>query len=554
MNGKRKIRAVLCALSLCLAACDDEVLPVAGEDRPLAEGEFVVDYAADGLDTRSIHGGVPENIRISSLTYLLYGIEGNLLKRREIPGIDENTVWPLRRETMTWAQREALKDTLDTRRMNAVAFVANVDPEKCGWKDVDGNPSSPLRNAENFNQAYLMLPLQPFTDRNMFYIFTCDTLLTDMESVGRDRPLNYPVMLHRAVTRTDFFREQLPEWESIDNVTPEALPQPGDTVYQYMAYYAKSIFSENLNPKEVTNITLVGSLINEQKGFLQVIYQYFFDQSKGFYNNIKKIQDYLDLHKETAQSYLLVNERSEAILGTMVKDCLANPELRRRWKASWCMGKRAQLVYKGNAGVNQFMLNKHTANPGATESAHIEVDTSIVVTDPIYKFNTLYSGFSHIGFANPEQNILSAIHWYAEDLTNPFSSLSTGDLTTRQNGNEWYEVRYNPMLPLSYNVSSTDPCRSYQSVYDLNGLPFKEALNDGNITEEELDKLVSDLKEAIQDEALPNFSDADKVKYFGEGKEPSLANVQLTIHYPDLSEEAALVFNERWDIRKVQGR
>lgn len=565
MKDKGTIWAVLCALSLGWFACDDEVMPVTDGKRPLAEGEYVVDYATDGLDTRSIHAGVPKNVRISSLTYLLYDANGSLVKRREIPDIDTNTVWPLRRETMTWAQREALKDTLDTRRDNAVAFVANIDPEKCGWKDAAGEPWSPLQNPDDYNNAYLELPLQPFEDSNMFYIFTRDTLLMNGIEVDRDHPLNCPVMLHRVVTRTDFFREQLPAWEEIDN--PEAaLPQPGDTVYQYLAYYAKNIYSENLNPKEEDRTTLVNSLIEEQKGFLDDLYKNFLlliaeyttilnpikaDSCRIWAENIKKIHDDLDKHKETAQSYL--NERSDTIFKVMINDCLENQELRDRWKASWWADKQAQLEYKENAGVNKFMLKKHTGTGQKEKSTLVKVDTSIVVFDPIYNFKTLYSGFAYVGFANPERNILSAISWY--DEANRVSVLKTPEegLTTGQDGNEWYEVRYHPMLPLSYTKSFS--LREYQSTYDLNKLPFERILRtDKEMTDEAWEKLLSELKNGIHEEVLSKDEKIQK-KYFEEGTtEFSLANVRLTVHYPDLSKDGVLVFNEKWDIRKVQGR
>lgn len=565
MKDKGTIWAVLCALSLGWFACDDEVMPVTDGERPLAEGEYVVDYATDGLDTRSIHAGVPKNVRISSLTYLLYDANGSLVKRREIPDIDTNTVWPLRRETMTWAQREALKDTLDTRRDNAVAFVANIDPEKCGWKDAAGEPWSPLQSPDDYNNAYLELPLQPFEDSNMFYIFTRDTLLMNGIEADRDHPLNCPVALHRVVTRTDFFREQLPAWEEIDN--PEAaLPQPGDTVYQYLAYYAKNIYSENLNPKEEDRTTLVNSLIEEQKGFLDDLYKNFLlliaeyttilnpikaDSCRIWAENIKKIHDDLDKHKETAQSYL--NERSDTIFKVMINDCLENQELRDRWKASWWADKQAQLEYKENAGVNKFMLKKHTGTGQKEKSTLVKVDTSIVVFDPIYNFKTLYSGFAYVGFANPERNILSAISWY--DEANRVSVLKTPEegLTTGQDGNEWYEVRYHPMLPLSYTKSFS--LREYQSTYDLNKLPFERILRtDKEMTDEAWEKLLSELKNGIHEEVLSKDEKIQK-KYFEEGTtEFSLANVRLTVHYPDLSKDGVLVFNEKWDIRKVQGR
>ena len=119
-----------------LASCNNEDTPLqAGQDSDapamnLPEGTFVVDYTAstDGAASRSASD------MISSLDYLLYestdGSTYTLAKRVEIPDISTDTAWPLRRETMTWAQREALKDTLNTSNSYKAVFVANADAEK----------------------------------------------------------------------------------------------------------------------------------------------------------------------------------------------------------------------------------------------------------------------------------------------------------------------------------------------------------------------------------------------------------------------------------------
>ena len=100
-------------------SCEPEAIDDGRDMRPI-EGTYVIDYTFEGTRTytRSIHQDQPANQRISSLTYLLYGKDGKskesmLLKRREIPDISKDTKWPLKRETMTWGQREALKDTLE---------------------------------------------------------------------------------------------------------------------------------------------------------------------------------------------------------------------------------------------------------------------------------------------------------------------------------------------------------------------------------------------------------------------------------------------------------
>lgn len=554
------------ALLLCLTACEEDLLVENGIDRPLAEGEFIVDYAADGLDTRSIHANMPKNARISSLTYLLYSIDGTLLKRREIPNIGPNTVWPLRRETMTWAQREALKDTLTTQKMNSVVFAANIDPKKCGWEK-----ESPLKDADNLKNAYLELPSRSFNDGNMFYLFVRDTLVNNMTGVDRDHPLNCPVILHRVVTRTDFFTEEFPMWETIDNM--DVVPQPGDTVYNYMAYYARNIYVENLKPSD-EKLTLIGSLEKEQNEFLQLIYKYFndkysnsgiLDRNKEKYDKLRKnvtsVQDYLKTHSESTQAFLVEENRSNAIFSLLMNDCLLNQELRNCWKTTWRNGKWAELSYKNNNGVNQFFLDKKNTSGNLATSAKMKVDTSLVITDPIYHFSTSYCGFSHIGFANPERNVLSAINWYREEDAQtalPNLALSTCDtLTTQQQGNEWYEVRYQPMQPLSYNCPKEDNTglvKPYGSEYDLKkGLPFKDALRKEDMSEEDLEKLVAELVKAIKEEALPNLSSENKQKYWPKEVTDSLSQVTLTIQYPDLSKDGALVFNGKWNIRKVQG-
>ena len=147
------------------------------------------------------------------VTYLLYSEEGTLEKRREIPGLDtDGESWPLRRENMSWEQREALKDTLSQGETYHAVFVANIDSAVCGWTGADGQPWSPLRETGTYETVYLQMPFQPFNDRNMFYVFTRDILSTD-QGADRENPYNCPVVLRRAVTRTDFWFEKLPDWE-----------------------------------------------------------------------------------------------------------------------------------------------------------------------------------------------------------------------------------------------------------------------------------------------------------------------------------------------------
>ena len=203
------VSVLLLCLGLC-SSCEDERFDT-GSTMP--DGQFIVDYTAEaGKATRALHENVPAGKRINSLTYLLYSEEGTLLKRREVPGLeDDDETWPLRRETMTWEQHEALKDTLETNTTYHAVFIANIDSTEL-WKDATTDKLSPLKRAGNYDDAYIELPDRAFTDRDMFYYFSKDINSAD-EGADRDKPYHCDVQLHRIVTRTDFFFEELPEWE-----------------------------------------------------------------------------------------------------------------------------------------------------------------------------------------------------------------------------------------------------------------------------------------------------------------------------------------------------
>lgn len=206
------------ALLLCIGwmtSCEDERFDTGKTAMP--DGQFIVDYTADtGTSTRALSESVEAGKRINSLTYLLYSEEGTLLKRREVPGLNEPgkvEEWPLTRENMTWEQREALKDTLETNTTYHAVFIANIDSTKL-WEDATTDKLSPLKCAGNYDDAYIELPDRAFTDGDMFYYFSKDINSAD-EGADRDNPYHCNVQLHRIVTRTDFFFEELPVWEGL---------------------------------------------------------------------------------------------------------------------------------------------------------------------------------------------------------------------------------------------------------------------------------------------------------------------------------------------------
>lgn len=221
------------SLLLAVCACGKENLNTTadgdngGAATALPEGTFVVDYSvSDGETSRAFEGGLDANQRISSLLYLLYDSEGQLVKEREIPDIDHETTWPLTRDKMTWEQREALKDTLNVEMTYTAVFLANTDAGL--FKDASDNEeqvlfyktvttgtdgTSATTTYDNLRDVYLKLPSVPFNDKNMFYI--SKHTLSAKNAVGttveydRDTPYNCPVTLKRLVSRMDITKAEV---------------------------------------------------------------------------------------------------------------------------------------------------------------------------------------------------------------------------------------------------------------------------------------------------------------------------------------------------------
>lgn len=217
-------------LLLAVCACSKEDLNTTSDGEKggavvaLPEGTFVVDYSvSDGETSRAGEEG-RLNTSISSLLYLLYDSEGQLVKEREIPGIGKDTKWPLERENMSWEQREALKDTLNVEMTYTAVFLANTDAEL--FKDASGKAEQVFfyktvtegadetseTTYANLQDVYLKLPSVPFNDKNMFYIskHTLSAKNADGTVVNdRETPYNCPVTLKRLVSRMDITKAEV---------------------------------------------------------------------------------------------------------------------------------------------------------------------------------------------------------------------------------------------------------------------------------------------------------------------------------------------------------
>lgn len=216
------------SLLLAVCACGKEDLNTTtdtgngGTVAALPEGTFVVDYSvSDGEISRADQDRL--NTSISSLLYLLYDSEGKLVKEREIPGIGQDTEWPLKRETMSWEQREALKDTLNVGSTYTAVFLANVK------KDLFGETQTEelLQNKENLTEAVLYLPHTPFTDSNMYYLWKEELKYTQPEGASddsRDNPLSKKIILRRLVSRIDMERVEIKD-DAVKNGMEENFDQ-----------------------------------------------------------------------------------------------------------------------------------------------------------------------------------------------------------------------------------------------------------------------------------------------------------------------------------------
>ena len=228
---KNHITAIF-SIALLVACSPADPDNASNDECPCAgTGMRVVDYSVEENPRTKAYGeGLAPQERISSLIYLLYDSQGTLVKERVIPGIGPETEWPLTRPeadgqggNMTWEQREALKDTLESGRTYTAVFVANADPALFGLDGLseDGtllhyktasSGDTPLYGMAETGTAgdyaysglgdvFLSMPQEPFKDNNMFYIDVKPIDLTASDELFR-----CSIYLQRIVSRTDISR------------------------------------------------------------------------------------------------------------------------------------------------------------------------------------------------------------------------------------------------------------------------------------------------------------------------------------------------------------
>lgn len=406
------------SLLLAVCACGKEDLNTTtdtgngGTVAALPEGTFVVDYSvSDGETSRAGEEGRP-NTSISSLLYLLYDSEGKLVKEREIPGIDDNTTWPLTRENMSWEQREALKDTLNVGSTYTAVFLANTDAElfndasdkaeqvffyKTVTEGADGTSETTYANLQD---VYLKLPSVSFNDKNMFYIskHTLSAKNADGTTVeyDRDTPYNCPVTLKRLVSRMDITKAEV-----TDEMIKEGLKEfyyQGETAEENKILQAVETALEKFADEACPE----GELWNTNRDILK-------NKLKGKGANEKTVY----------------SEVFESCLSQLVNNKCKGNSLYQSHVASWEENKDVSFTYTNQANIYNInsLQAEHRDDISSNPNYSVLDDGSIVAI--VFSNSTESDGFNQLSaFKVGEVNYTLDTSWKVAMGPNEKNSLS----------------------------------------------------------------------------------------------------------------------------------
>ena len=518
-------------LLLC-TGCNEDALP---DKTAPARGAVIVDYTVGELQTRSVsHEALAANERIKSLTYLLYDNEGLFVKKREIPDISsmESGDWPMKRSTMTWAQREALKDTLEQGRSYTAVFIANADKSLFDGEEVlhiaeteDGEET-----AVALDEVYLSLPTTTaFNDRNMFYL--CVKQITSDE-YDRDNHCDCPVTLQRIVSRTDFFSDDYPAWDT-ESTKGKIRAFTDEKVYDVLTTVGES------DKKPLGIDSWLESFLSDFSSFATAKGYWAVSGFTDWYNNLKSAVNGLD-----CSTYItnMPNTDKEAVQTLLYDGCRENETLKGLWQP-WT-NLQAKVAYSSCA--DRFYVSGKTAKVGdATATA-----TLSPFLDMIQKETTATDGsavtqntFTLIGFgenadatAGSELNKMTAVQLYeSATATTPVTVISLTDNVqsfAAQGGNERVQLVYCPIKTLTYNSTYTTG-KTYDLVVDIKNSIVTAMSASGSDYDSLSDKLGSFLAD-------------DDGKKYGE----SLEKFVLRITLPDLSQSAALTVTPEWSVKE----
>ena len=448
----------------------EEISEGAGQ---VAEGMRVVDYAvSEGAQTKALGEGLSASERISSLIYLLYDASGALVKERVIPDIGSDTQWPLKRPdadgqggNMTWAQREALKDTLAAGQSYTAVFVANADPELFGldgsaddrtvlhykeFSQSSGSASGPYYGlAEGqyssgctylpLSEIYLSLPPGAFSDANMFYLDVVEipagTGGADGSASSAGAVTDAPVMLERIVSRTDIRRIN-----SGENGTDPVDYSADDKRKDFLSPLINGLY-ESVQPDLQEQIKVIMSAISN--GF----FAFASDPSYGL-TGTEYTRYSLDLGSDKAVTAALANVK-ESVVGYLETECLDNETLKNRlqsWNEQSVVLEVSNLAAKYLIGFADGTDSSAGAKPEteAPVSRTYSADASGVISIAGFGDGTSLNELNSISLVGSDGGNLSFdglsgfYLWHGENkmnegICNPVSALKFSDTSNPSN-------------------------------------------------------------------------------------------------------------------------
>ena len=479
-------------LLLLLAACTndptEDIVDVAPGTLP--EGTFVIDYTASTGDA-STRATAAE--RIQSLDYLLYestdnGTTFTLKHRRSIPDIGETTVWPLNRETMTWKQRQALKDTLNTACQYKMVFVANAD--KSIWSNTEVLQNVTEGNS-TFDEGRLVLPPRVFRENDMYYMWSNHDKPLLGSEYSKDNPAQMDILLQRMINKVEV---------KLDDAIPTEEAELGTYLQNIIETYYKTLIASSPKGKLYTNIeNNLTQLANDLSvGALSGVYGNARDVIKNFITSSDFINGIINQDLSTFTTTF-----KESILNQYKLLCYWNP-------ISYVKIEYEQNSYAQAIDFTQKSIASNTTNDPLSYS--LNNNTFIY-----YIFGNNESG------NNNTLNHVSKFCFIKADQPTPLFTISGAQLPINKltGGNNYYSFTCNPIE----NIDDTQ-----ETTYELPSFSIKEKYGNDNWTKDNLNipaiGNISNFENYLNNNS--GYKDANDYVY----QNSTLESIYLKFNYP----------------------
>lgn len=389
--------------------------------------KYIVDYSLSSseTDTRALSASE----RISSLDYFVYDVDNDILvKQRRIPDISSSTVWPLTRETMTWAQRQALQDTLSRGVNYKVLFIANAAKSLFGSTQTDL-----LKHTEKLSTVRIILPDTPFSDNNMYYFWSKELNIAEHSTLMEN------VLLQRIVTRTDVSRVDIPDanvhlYSALESSLYNELTQRANGTNAEGSVRA-AIKSHLTSFSDIMNTAVAGGVLTAftvQVALLNAV--------------IRNNDDNIDRLVASLKDKLIVDRFSTAIMnGNLYEQQIKN------WNLG--AGKKVEVQYGSALRANAIGFDLRTYND--SEVSNVAVCTANNGT------------FSIIGFAGESLNEVSSLRFFDVNI-NP-ELVIEGAFNTKQGINSLVNVQCNPTASITTIGNHTTKEMFYINIAELLG-------------------------------------------------------------------------------------